>query len=456
MVLINWLESWDPFTVSVALLIVLILPALVLLWRRGWSERVRLLGEDLHSARLQLAQASERLKYLERAETRIDMLEFEQGSLREQLAVRQAQVAELEARLQAEREAHDEKLLALNQAQEQLEGAFQNLANRIFEEKSRRFAENNQQTLSTLLGPLRQQLGDFKQRVEDVYDREAKDRRALHTEISQLKQLNTQMSQDAVNLTRALKGDTRLQGSWGEVILARALENAGLREGREYFSQKTYQQADKRYRPDVVVQLPDNKVVIVDAKVSLKAYERYCASEDSEIQHKALQAHVLSLRNHINGLAAKAYHELESGQSLDFVLLFIPIEGAFLLALEQDAGLVTYGLEKQVMLVGPATLLVTLRTIQYAWRHEYQSKNAQEIARRGGELYDKLIGFTESLQDVGSHLEKARHSYDQAHKRLSQGRGNLLQQAVQLQELGVSGKKSLPADLAKESTETEQ
>jgi len=363
----------------------------------------------------------------------------------QELSVRTSALAELKTRLDAERRAHVEKMQALNEARVQLKTEFEHLAQQIFEEKSARFQKASQEGLGHLLNPLREQLGDFRKRVDDVYDREAKDRRSLYEQISQLKQLNQQMSQDAVNLTNALKGESKTQGNWGEVILERVLEESGLRRGHEFEVQASYTtDAGRRYQPDVIVRLPDNKDVIVDAKVSLTAYERYCASTDDAERAQYLREHLNSLRGHIRGLSDKAYQNLDGVRSLDFVLLFVPIEGAFLLALEQDGALFTDAFERNIMLVSPATLLVTLRTIQNIWRYEYQSQNAREIARRGGELHDKFVGFIDAMDDIGRHLERTRQAWETASGRLSSGRGNLVSQAVMLQQLGASAKKKLP------------
>ncbi len=368
----------------------------------------------------------------------------QQEQLQRALAARADVITELETRLEVERESHDDKLQALESARVQLKADFQNLANRIFDEKAASFSHNSQEQLGHLLGPLRQQLGEFKQRVEDSYDTEAKDRRALHEQILQLKALNLQMSQDTVNLTQALKGENKTQGNWGEVILARVLEQSGLREGFEFETQVSLQQAGRRYQPDVIVRLPDNKDVIVDSKVSLTAYEKYCSSEDEIRRLGHLKAHLSSLRGHIRGLSDKSYEKLEGVRSLDFVLLFVPVEGAFLLALEQDQQLFSDAFARNIILVSPSTLLVTLRTIHNIWRYERQSQNSEEIARRGGELHDKFVGFIESMDDVGRHLGRAQSAFDMSRNRLYQGRGNLVSQAAMLNKLGATGKKQLP------------
>jgi len=416
-----------------------------------------------------LQQNSARIRELELDQVRLQQVEVQKHALDEQLAEqqeqldnlqrllsqRQARIAELESRLESEREAQSEKLQLLTEARDQLKGEFENLANRIFEEKSAKFSSANKESLGSLLTPLRDQLGEFKRRVDDVYDKEAKDRRSLYEQITQLKELNQQMSVDAVNLTNALKGESKTQGNWGEVILERVLEQSGLRKGYEYQTQVSLNEAGQRYMPDVIIRLPDDKDVIVDAKVSLTAYEKYCSTDDSAAQERALAEHLQSIRNHIRGLSDKAYQSLEGVRSLDFVLMFVPVEGAFLLALQQDKELFSFAYERNIILVSPSTLLVTLRTINNIWRYERQNRFAQEIARRGGELHDKFVGFVESLDDVGRHLGRTQAAFDTAHKRLSSGKGNLVNQAASLHKLGVKNKKELDKKLIESASESD-
>lgn len=425
------------------------------------------LKDDLRQSQSQLAtrnescaeletRLKERSKRLQQVEQELREIVVREEATRGELAERNKHFAELETRLDAERSAHIDKLKALEETRDQLKTEFQNLANKIFDEKSARFSQANQESLGNILNPLRQQLGDFRKRVDDVYDKEAKDRRSLHEQISQLKQLNHQMSQDALNLTNALKGESKTQGNWGEVILERVLEESGLRRDHEFEVQVSLSEEGKRYQPDVIVRLPEGKDVIIDAKVSLTAYEQYCSSDDATVRERMLREHLQSLRNHVRGLSDKAYQSLEGVRSLDFVLLFVPIEGAFLLALENDGALFSEAFDRNIMLVSPATLLVTLRTIHNIWRYEYQSQNAREIAKRGGELHDKFVGFVESMDDIGRHLGRTQQAYDTAHKRLSSGRGNLVNQAAMLSKLGASGKKKLANNLLDSAMESDQ
>ena len=425
--------------------------------------------EKVSEQQLSLDEKAEQIRRLELEEVRLQQISLqkqrleddyaqlltEQNELRLSQNQHQARNAELQAKLQSERAAHHEKVQLLNDARDQLKGEFENLANKIFSEKSKTFKDENRDALGNLLTPLKEQLGDFKRRVEDTYDKESRDRRSLYEQIQQLKQLNQQMSSDAVNLTNALKGESKTQGNWGEVILSRVLEQSGLREGHEYQTQVSVSDGGRRLQPDVIVRLPDEKDVIIDAKVSLTAYEAFCSEEHEAVRARNLRDHLQSIRNHVRGLSDKAYQDLEGIRSLDFVLLFVPIEGAFLLAVQEDPDLFAFAYERNIILVSPATLLVTLRTINNIWRYERQSLNAQEIARRGGELHDKFVGFVESLEDVGKHLERSSQAYHTAHKRLVSGRGNLVSQVASLQQLGVRNKKQMEKRLQDEAAEAE-
>ncbi|GGK54810.1 DNA recombination protein RmuC [Amphritea balenae] len=426
------------------------------------QDRAQFLEEELLGSRSRVRQLELEQVRLQHVEKHKHDLDEHMGELQEQLenlqrllSQRQARIAELESRLESERQSQSEKIQLLTEARDQLKVEFQNLANKIFEEKSAKFASANKDSLGSLLTPLRDQLGDFKRRVEDVYDKEAKDRRSLYEQITQLKELNQQMSSDAVNLTNALKGESKTQGNWGEVILERVLEQSGLRKGYEYETQVSLTEEGQRYMPDVIIRLPDEKDVIVDAKVSLTAYEQYCSSDDASLQGKALSEHLQSIRNHVRGLSEKAYEGLEGVRSLDFVLMFVPVEGAFLLALQQDKELFSFAYERNIIIVSPATLLVTLRTINNIWRYERQNRYAQEIAKRGGELHDKFVGFVEALNEVGKHIDRSQQAFDTAQKRLSSGRGNLVYQAAALNKLGVKSKKQLDKKLTDSAAESD-
>jgi DNA recombination protein RmuC len=304
---------------------------------------------------------------------------------------------------------------------------------------------------------LREQLGEFRKRVDHVYTQEAQDRRSLVEQISQLKDLNVRLSTDAINLTKALKGDNKTQGNWGEMVLEKVLEQSGLRNGYEYHTQVNLTQTSgKRLQPDVVVHLPDNKDVIIDAKVSLVAYDRYHSTDDEIQREQALAEHLQSIRGHITNLSSKAYEDAEGVRSLDYVLLFIPVESAYMLALQSDKGEALFldAMQRNIMLVSPATLLMALRTIHNIWRYEHQSQNAQEIARQAEEMHKKLVDFVSAMMGVGTQLQRAQDNYDMAFKRLKTGRGNLINRAQSIIKLGgIKPKKPLPEELLQQAAE---
>ena len=348
----------------------------------------------------------------------------------------------------------EEKIELLQNAREQMTKEFNLLANKILDDKAKHWREDSKQSMDGILTPLREQLTDFRKKVEDVYDKESKERSSLLHEIGALKSLNQQMSQDAVNLTNALKGDSKIQGNWGEVVLERVLESSGLSKGREYLTQVNLKSdTGERYMPDVLVKLPDGKDIIVDAKVSLTDYERYCSADTDEERAVHLKAHINSIKAHIKGLGAKKYDNLEGINSLDFVFIFIPIEPAYMLAAQEEPQLFTDAIAQKIVLVSPTTLLASLRVIENIWRVELQQKNAEEIARQAGDLHDKFVGFIESLEDVGSKLEKATESYEKAHKQLSSGKGSLVSRTVRLQTLGAKTRKQIDERLLEDASD---
>lgn len=362
-----------------------------------------------------------------------------------------AQVSQLSTQLQAELRSSQEKLALLEEAKNTLSEQFKNVANDLLEEKSKKFAEQNQANLGQLLDPLRLQITEFKGKVEEVYVQESKDRSAMAEQVRQLVGLNQALSQEAKNLTNALKGNTKVQGNWGELILERVLESSGLCKGLEYIVQDSQKREDgSRAQPDVVILLPENRKLVVDSKVSLTAYEEYTVAESDEDRALAMRRHLDSVRKHVTGLSLKEYDKLYGG-GLDFVLMFVPIEPAFMLAIAQDDRLFMDSWERNVLLVSPSTLLFVVRTVAHLWRQEQQSRNAQDIARRGAELYDKLVEFVKDLTQVGTRLKQAQESYEEAHKRLSTGRGNVIRQAEMLRELGVKTNKQLPTALVEDS-----
>ncbi len=365
-----------------------------------------------------------------------------------QLQTALTEKAQLQARLESERQNSEGQLHLLLKAKETLSDQFKSLASDILEEKSKRFADQNQLNLGQLLEPLKSRLTAFQGKVEEVYVQEGKDRSALSEQVRQLVQLNQALSQDAKNLTQALSGSVKTQGSWGELILERVLEASGLRKGLDYHIQQSHVRDDgSRAQPDVVIHLPEERRLVVDAKVSLLAYERSVNASTEETRQLALRQHLDSVRAHIKGLSDKKYEALYKLKSLDFVLMFIPIEPAFMLAVTQDNELFMDAWQRNVLMVSPSTLLFVVRTVAHLWRQEAQSRNAQEIAKRGAELYDKLCGFVEDLQNVGQRLAQAQAAFDGAQKKLTSGKGNLIRQAQMLKELGVKPSKSLSPDM---------
>lgn len=385
------------------------------------------------------------------AEAKAERLQQVEGRLIEseqQLNTLTAQVATLTMQLTQERNQSNEKLALLQSAREELTHQFKNLANEILEEKSKRFSEQNQQSLGQLLDPLKTKLQEFQGKVEQVYVQEGKDRSALAEQVRQLMELNKTVSQEANNLTKALKGSNKTQGNWGELVLERVLEGSGLRKGEEYDVQESHTLEDgRRLQPDVVVHLPDDRHLVIDAKATLVAYEDYANAEDEKHRDAALKRHLDSVRSHIKGLSDKNYQDLYGLKSLDFVLMFIPIEPAFMLAVTHDRELFMDAWNKNVLLVSPSTLLFVVRTVANLWRQEAQTRNAQDIAKRGAELYDKLAGFVEDMESLGTRLNQAQKDYDGAINKLSTGRGNLIRQAEMLKKLGVKPSKSLPAPM---------
>jgi DNA recombination protein RmuC len=385
---------------------------------------------------------------LEISANRVPQFEKELYASRQEVSQKQSDIARLETIIDKERRQTEEKLALLNEAKEQMKSDFQNLANRILEEKSAKFTEQNKLNIDTIMSPLRDQLSEFKKRVEDVYDKESKDRVSLFMEITNLKQLNQKISEDAVNLTNALKGDNKTQGTWGELALERVLEMSGLQKGREYEVQvHTHDANGSGYKPDVVIYLPENKQVIVDAKVSLLAYEQYCSADTEEERRAKLKDHVAAVRNQVRLLSSKNYDQLLEVRSLDYVLLFINVEAAFLAAIKEDKELFSDAFAKNIILVCPSTLLVTLRTIANIWRYEYQNQNAQTIAKKAADLYDKFVTFVATLEDVNAAIRKASAECDSAIKLLSTGKGNLVKKVEDFKQLGVKGKKNLPIQL---------
>lgn len=403
------------------------------------EERNASLNEQLEEVEAEYDQLQQK------SDNRISEEQERANELDKKLAAKEADFRNLQERL-------NEQKKELGEMQEQLTTQFENLANKILEEKSEKFTKQNKEQIDQLLNPLGEKLEAFKKKVEETHKDEVEARGSLKQELKHLMELNKTMSEDAKNLTKALKGDNKAVGDWGEVILERILERSGLTKGREYETQKGFAKEDGmgHNKPDVVVYLPDEKYMVIDSKVSLKAYERFSSSEDEAEQQQFLKEHVNSIRSHVKGLSGKNYEQIHGAKSPDFVLLFIPIEPAFSAALQYDSNLYYEAFDQNIVIVSPSTLLATLATIDSVWKQEYQNKNAMEIAKRGGALYDKFVLFVESMNDIGQRIRQTQDSYDEAMGRLSTGAGNLVRQAEMIRKLGAKASKQLPGDLTDE------
>jgi DNA recombination protein RmuC len=394
---------------------------------------------------IRLAVSEEKLKQFQNSDREVKQLQ-------QLLAETKTKNAELQTRMDEQVKNAAEKLKLLQDAEIRLNTQFENLASKIFDERAKQFTEHNKTSLDHIVNPLREQLGEFKQRIETVYDNENKDRISLREEIVSLRRDTAQMNQEALNLTRALKGDKKTQGNWGEMILEKVLEKSGLRKGIEYETQGAFRDEDNRlFKPDVIVRLPEDKDVIIDSKVSLLAYERYCSTEDDLERATALKHHTLAVREHIKILSGKDYFGLKGLRTLDFVLLFIPIEAAFVAAFQADEGLFTDAFEYKIVVVTPTTLLATLRTIENIWRYERQNENAKAIADKAGIVYDKIRGFVDELDRLGKQLSTVNNTYDGVMNKLTLGNGNLIRHASSFVDLGVKVKKTFPKHISEQA-----
>lgn len=345
-------------------------------------------------------------------------------------------------------ERNREQKQEVEQLQEKFSKEFENLANKILEEKTTKFTEQNKENLKNILSPLQDKIQLFEKKVEDTHKESIDYHAALRQQIVGLKEMNEQMSKETLNLTKALKGDSKMQGNWGELVLERVLEKSGLEKGREYEVQQSFvTEEGNRVQPDVVINLPDGKKMIVDSKVTLTAYERFANEEDEQIKSQYLKEHVAALKRHVEQLGEKNYQDLYKIESPDFVLLFVPIETAFALALNEDATLYNRAFEKNIIIVTPSTLLATLRTIDSMWTNQKQQENAYEIARQAGALYDKFEGFVADLIKIGKRMDEAKTEYGNAMNKLVEGKGNLVTSVEKLKKMGAKAKKSLPENI---------
>ncbi len=391
---------------------------------------------------------------LSECESRLQQAESEVTQLQKRNVALEKEVSELATRLEEERRGARLRMDELKEAKDTMQKEFKALASQIMEENSRRFGDLSKERVEAVLKPLQQQVHDFRRRIDAVHSEETKEMAALLTEVKTLKELNQRIGEEAHNLTRALKGESKKQGIWGEMVLERVLEASGLRKGEEYEREVSLKdEQNRRFRPDVVVHLPDDRDIVIDAKTSLKAYERYVNAQTPEEQARYATMHVASIRGHIKELSDKRYANLSKIHTLDFVFMFMPIEGALTLALEKDPSLYDEAFKKHIVLVSPTTLLVALRAVENTWKHARQSRNAMKIAAHAGALYDKFVGFIEDMEKIGKQLSSTQKSYEAAWSKLSAGRGNLVSRAMELEELGAKTAKRIPKELADSAKE---
>ena len=440
----------SPVVIALAVLAVTLI--VILVWTLRQSQQLKL--AELSLREKMLAKENE----LSGAIQSWHNSDNQNASLRQELQTLRETKAKLETSLELERKQYGEKLTLLNESKEQLSVAFKNIANEIFDDKSKKLVDNNKESLATVLSPLQDKIRQFEKRVEDTYDKESKQRFALEREIKQLQQMNTQISEDAVNLTNALKGDNKAQGNWGEMILETLLENSGLVKGREYEVQVSLQSTEGgKFQPDVVVHLPESRDIIIDSKVSLKAWDAYCSTNDVDEKAGFLKQHVQSVRSHVKGLSGKDYQNLAGISTLDYVFLFMPIDAAYSVAIQNDPGLSQYAFEKNIVFVSPTMLLTTLKLAQNLWRLDQQNRNAVEIAEKAGALYDKFVNFVGDLEDVGARIDSSKKSYENAHKKLRSGTGNLIRRVEDLKTLGAKTSKKLEREaLAEEDPSSKE
>jgi len=441
----------------VAAVVILIVAVVLFLQKpkavNGISEgEMQRLREENSRLQIGLAKAEERAAGLIAERDKADKLlqeervRYDQATtnLNSELLTEKNRMAKAEEAFKAQRERLTEQERSIQEIQQKFQLEFQNIANKLLDEKSQKFVETNKTHLDILLNPLKENIKAFEEKVDKVYNMEAAERNTLKGVISQLMELNKLISNEAQNLTKALKGDSKKQGNWGEVILERVLERSGLVRDREYRMQASLISADgNRLQPDVIIDLPDEKHLIIDSKVSLVAYERLVNAESEDDRKLFSKAHVESIRNHVNGLSAKNYHDLYQINSPDFVLLFIPIESSFSFAVQLDAELFSDAWEKRVVIVSPSTLLATLRTISSIWKQERQNRNVLEIARLSGAMYDKFVGFVGDMENIGKNIKQSQAAYDSAINKLTEGNGNLTKTAEKIKGLGAKANKQL-------------
>lgn len=397
------------------------------------------------------------ISQIEQLKSQINQLTSEKENLQKEKESLAIHLAKKENDFDNLLERNKEQKQEVEQLQEKFTKEFENLANKILEEKTVKFTEQNKENLKNILSPLQDKIQLFEKKVEDTHKESIDYHAALRQQILGLREMNEQMSKETINLTKALKGDSKMQGNWGELVLERVLEKSGLEKDREYFVQQSHVTEDgNRVFPDVIINLPDGKKMIIDSKVTLTAYERYINEEDSEVKNQYLKEHIVSINRHVEQLGSKNYHDLYHMESPDFVLLFIPIESAFAVALNEDTSLYNKAFEKNIVIVTPSTLLATLRTIDSMWTNQKQQENAIEIARQAGALYDKFEGFVSDLIKIGKKMDEAKIEYGNAMNKLVDGKGNLITSVEKLKKMGAKAKKALPEAVLKRANETDE
>ncbi len=434
---------WKSFFCLPAWLLVL---CLFFFWSRSQlAQGKEALLQDSMQLQSELAAQQQVVKL---KEEELQRLRQEAIQLRQEQMQLNGEVAHWKSNFESLKERMGEQKQEVETLREKFNLEFKNIANELLEDKSRRFTETNKENIDQILKPLREKIAEFEKTVDTTHKASLQDSSALREQIGHLRDLNQQMSKDAINLTKALKGETKTQGNWGEFILESVLEKSGLTKGREYVVQESHtDEQGRRFQPDVIIRLPEGKSIVIDSKVSLVGYERMVSAEDDAQHLLAGKEHLASLRAHVKGLSEKNYQQLHALNSLDFVLLFIPIEPAFAAAVQLDQSLFNEAFDRNIVVVSPTTLLATLRTIASIWRQEYQNQNAQEIADQGGKLYDKFVAFSEDLIKLGNQMDTSKKTYEEAMKKLTDGSGNLVNRVEKLRRLGSRSSKVMPAAL---------
>ncbi len=409
-------------------------------WQNAQNEK-EIAGNNIASLKADVEHLNEQIVSLQKEKEQIT-IRWE--TVTKEKAETEKTIISLEAEMKNLRERLDNERKEVEKLQEKFKTEFQNMANAILKQNTREFNETSHKNMSDLLNPLKEKITDFEKKVEETYQKGKIDQSVLKEELKRLQEMNMKLGEEAGNLTKALKSDSKKQGNWGEVVLERILERSGLNKNEEYFLQYTAKGEDgNMLRPDVLIKLPEEKHLIIDSKVSLTAFQEYTAADDETKREKSLKRHLLSIRNHVKELSEKNYHNLKELNTPDFVLMFMPVEPAFGTAVQADPDLFNFAWEKRIVIVSPTTLLATLRTVASIWSHEKQTRNALEIAKQGGKLYDKFEGFLKDLEKIGDNLNKAQVSYTEAHKKLISGRGNLLGQVEKLKTMGAKATKQI-------------